>query len=61
LGLAVINSMVGIKIAWTFVIFTRDAALAHLAAALGGLAACDAILLGWWYGAPGRKAMERRL
>ncbi|MBJ6888794.1 hypothetical protein [Vibrio cholerae] len=47
LGLAVINAMVFIKILWTFVMFDRQAALAHLAPAVVGLALVNIAVLYW--------------
>lgn len=47
LGLAVINTMVLIKILWTFAMFDRQAALAHLVPALSGLAVINFCVLFW--------------
>src|SRR3712207_5885615 len=44
-GMAVINAAVLIKVGWTFVFGTEAGAMAHLPAALLGLAACDALVL----------------
>jgi hypothetical protein len=44
-GLAVVNSMVLFKIAWTFIFSTTAGAMSHLPAALLGLAVCDAAIL----------------
>ncbi len=47
-GAAVVNAMALTKVAWTGVVFERDAFLAHLVPALGGLAVCNVLLLWWW-------------
>ncbi len=44
-GLVVVNAMVLIKIAWTFVFSPPEGALAHLVPAAVGLAIVDAVLL----------------
>jgi hypothetical protein len=44
-GLAVINAMVLLKIAWTFLFSTEAGAMSHLPAALLGLVVCDALIL----------------
>src|SRR3712207_4368585 len=44
-GLAVINAMVLFKVTWTFVVSDEAGALAHLPAAVLGLAICDAVIL----------------
>src|SRR3712207_125387 len=44
-GLAVINASILFKIAWTFVVGDEAGALAHLPAAVLGLAICDAVIL----------------
>jgi hypothetical protein len=48
-ALVVVNAAVGIKIAWTFAVDDAGAgALAHLPAALAGLAVVDLALAWWW-------------
>ena len=44
-GLAVINASILFKIAWTFVVSDVAGALAHLPAAVLGLAICEAVIL----------------
>lgn len=45
----VVNAMVLMQVAWTFVIFGTEGALYHLVPAAFGLVACNAILaLAWW-------------
>jgi hypothetical protein len=44
-GLGVINAMVLIKVAWTFVFTPGQGAVLHLIPALGGLAVVDAVIL----------------
>ena len=44
-GLEVINVVVLLKVAWTFLFSTQAGAMSHLPAALLGLAVCDALIL----------------
>jgi pimeloyl-ACP methyl ester carboxylesterase len=44
-GLVVINAMVLLKVAWTFLFSTEAGAMSHLPAAALGLAVCDALIL----------------
>jgi hypothetical protein len=44
-GLVVLNAMVLLKVAWTFLFSTEAGAMAHLPAAVLGLAVCDALIL----------------
>ncbi len=44
-GLAVINAMLLIKIAWTFAVADTGGALAHLVPALGGLIVVDVVMV----------------
>jgi hypothetical protein len=45
----VVNAIVLIKIAWSFVFFTPAGALDHLVPAALGLGVCNAVLVAAWF------------
>jgi hypothetical protein len=59
-GVAVVNAMVLMKVAWTFVIFSTEGALHHLVPAAFGLVACNAVLAAAWWAWRRRGAVQRQ-